>query len=111
MNYLIKACQGLIAINANAVSFHPDEGSRHYMKGIISSTGETIYSEVCDLIIETKDARFRVCECSRIDNLMDDITHYLSNHKEGDAVEIDLYDPLGNEACYDNWEIKIEHFS
>lgn len=90
MKYLIKACQGIIAIDTSAVSFHPDEGSYHYTKGIISGTGETIYSEVCDLIIETENARFRVCECSRIDDLLDDITRYLSDHREDDTVEIDL---------------------
>lgn len=111
MKYLIKACQGIIAIDASAVSFHPDERSRHYMKGIISSTGETTYTEVCDLIVETESMRVRICQCYDLDDLLNDIARYLSDHREDDTVEIDLYDPLGNEACYDNWEIKIERFS
>lgn len=111
MKYLIKACQGIIAIDTSAVSFHPDEGSRHYIKGIISSTGETIHTEVCDLIIETENARFRICECTYIKFLLDDITRYLSDHREDDTVEIDLYDPLGNDTGYDNSGIKAERFS
>ena len=43
--------------------------------------------------------------------MLNGIQECLSRHKGEEVVEIDLYDPLDEDSCYDNFDIKVEQLS
>lgn len=94
MKYLIKGCFGSIIIeNVDEICFRVNLQSSRYTKRKIY-TGEDIYTEVYDLLIETTKTRYRIKDCHRYNGMLNDIQECLSRHKGEEVVEIDLYDPL-----------------
>lgn len=111
MRVTMKCCEGLICFEGGFSIYAKRD--YYYRKGKCfdrdRGTGlRDCFTEHCDVVVETKDARYTIKDCHNALEMIGDLSSFFEAHRDEESVVLDLYDPLDEDACYDNGEIVCE---
>ena len=108
MRVFLKCCEGIISFEGDFAIYIDNENYRIERIEKTEKTKCAFEYEIGNVIIETKDARYTIMDCQDPAEMIRGLAIALEIHRNEEHVVLDIYDPLGDNSCYDNGAIICE---